>query len=343
MLDRNPSTGNTNQNDIRAAIIARMAVFQVPEAAIVSATTSLFCNSSIESHGTACLDEVAMWHEDKVHVPACNSSPKTALGAREAQTTVDYAREEIAGYTAEIARIKETLRNLPATCRPSGWIGAIYYFEKKEVETTSQQQPDMTVVSGVERSKRVFQRSANVIFKEGANATTVGAAAISPRASVALIENISHYQSTTGRISCIGGAATPAFTGTSTGTSLEETESRVSEEKDIDASFEYDDQTGAYTLSFVFPALTASGTYTKTDTVTGACNPADNGTTSGSASASLEYPAESIIVSGKLPPSNPPPDHLSGADPVMNTPPVTAPNMTATGSAKVSWSLTRLP
>src|SRR5262245_6419837 len=89
-LDRSSvNSANTNQQDIREAITANMRVVQMPGSEIVFGDTDPSCESSITGHATMCLEEVAMWHEDKVHVPACTKAPKTALGFRAPQATVD--------------------------------------------------------------------------------------------------------------------------------------------------------------------------------------------------------------------------------------------------------------
>lgn len=340
LADRN-SNGVTNQDVIRNAIIGKMGVVQLP-GNTARAETNASCVSAIVSHGTACLDEVVMWHEDKVHVPACQRGPKTALGFRAPMATVAYAKEEIAGYTAEIERIKDILRSLPPTCRPSGWIGTIYYFETQQSETNIPHPGGPTVISGVKRSTHTLTRSANVLFKEGANATTVSAAVIRPQISANISETTSLYETTTGKVSCTGGLATPKFDGTGTSSTQDDVTLTAAEEKETDAGFSYDDQTGTYSVSFQFPAMSGGGTMTHTETMTSAC-PGDNGKTNVSSTVSMEYSSTWVNVSGTLTPTRPPPDRVQGTDKIEGMPQVTLPNMTVTGSGTVTWSFTRLP
>ena len=235
------------------------------------------------------MNEIVMWHEQHVHVPACMAGPKDVSGFRASQTTVDYAKEEIAGYESEIARIKEVLRMLPASCRPSGWIGFIDYREERTMEKNTPLPPGEIRVSGVDRSSISLIRDARVLYREVHAPTTLTALTASPRVKTVIHEEVVWYNSVTGRRSCTGGAATPRFDGTSTGTVEEKVEVNAEAEQDIDVGFDYDPQTGRYSLSFQTPEAAGSGTLTRLETVAGACNPADNGTKSSSSQSSMTY------------------------------------------------------
>jgi hypothetical protein len=286
------------------------------------------------------MNEIVMWHEEHVHVPACTAA-KNPAGIRASQTTIDYVKEEIAGYESEIARIKEVLRMLPASCRPSGWIGFIDYREERAMEKNTTLPPGEIRVSGVDRSSISLIRDARVLYREVHAPTTLTAVTASPRVKTVVHEEVVWYNSVTGRRSCTGGAATPRFDGTSTGTVEEKTEVNAEAEQDIDVGFDYDPQTGRYSLSFDIPEAAGIGTHTKRDTVTGACNPADNGTKSSSSQSSMPYSGTQVNVSGSVTPQSTA-DYIQGND-KLDLAPVTMPDATITAWATVRWAFYKLP
>ena len=292
----------TNQDLIRGAIDERMRRVQLASTSI--GKTDGRCTPSLTHQTTACMNEIVMWHERHVHVPACTAGPKDVSGFRASQTTVDYAKEEIAGYESEIERIKEVLRMLPASCRPSGWTGFIDYREERTMEKNTPLPPGEIRLSGVDRSSLSLIRDARVLYREMHAPTTLTALTASPRVKTVIHEEVVWYNSVTSKRSCTGGAATPRFDGTSTGTVEEKVVVNAEAERDIDVGFDYDPQTGRYSLSFEIPEAAGHSTFTKLDTVTGACNAADNGTKSSTSQSSTPYSGTPVNVSGTVTPQS---------------------------------------
>ena len=329
----------TNQDLIRGAIDDRMRRVQLASTSI--GRTSGRCMPSVTFQTTACMNEIVMWHEEHVHVPACTAATNAA-GIRASQTTVDYAKEEIAGYESEIERIKEVLRMLPASCRPSGWIGFIEYHEDRTVEKNAALPPGEIRLSGVDRTSMSLTRDAKVLYREVHAPTTLTALTALPRVKTAIHEEVVGYNSVTGRRSCTGGAATPRFDGTSTGTVEEKLVVNAEGEKDIDVSFDYDPNTGSYSLGFEIPEAAGIGTLTRTETVTGACNPADNGTKSSSSQSSTPYSGTQVNVSGTTTPESRA-DYIQGNEKLDLGPPVTLPDAIISHSATVRWAFHKVP
>jgi hypothetical protein len=327
----------TNQDLIRDAIDDRMIRVQLASTSI--GKTSGRCTPFLTHQTTACMNEIVMWHEQHVHVPACSASPS---GIRASQTTVDYAREEIAGYESEIERIKAVLRMLPASCRPSGWIGFIEYREERAMEANTTLPPGEIRVSGVDRRSMSLIRDAKVLYREVHAPTTLTALTALPRVKTVIHEEVLWYNSVTGRRSCTGGAATPRFDGTSTGTVEEKAEVNAKAEQDIDVGFDYDPQTGRYSLSFEIPEAAGISTLTRKETVTGACNPVDNVTKSSSSQSSTPYSGTPVNVSGTVAPQSTA-DYIQGNHEVDLGPPVTMPDATITHWATVRWAFYKLP
>jgi len=340
LLDDRAPNGQTNQDLIRDAINSRMTRVQLASTSI--GRTDGRCAASVTFETSACMSEIVMWHEQHVHVPACTAAPKNVSGFRASQTTVDYAKEEIAGYESEIARIKDVLRMLPASCRPSGWFGYIEYREERAMEKDTRLPPGEVRVSGVDRSSMSLIRDAMVLYREVHAPTTVTALAALPRVKTVIHEEVISYNSVTGRRSCTGGAATPRYDGTSTGTVEEKLVVNAEAEEDRDVSFDYDPQTGSYSLAFEIPEAAGIGTLTKTETVSGACNPADNGTTSSSSQSSTPYHGTQVNVSGTIMPASTA-DYIQGNDTIDLGPPVTMPDATVSHSATVRWAFHRVP
>jgi hypothetical protein len=340
LADERAPNGQTNQDLIRGAINDRMMRVQVASTSI--GTTGGNCEPSLTHRTSSCMNEIVMWHEERVHVPACRAAPKNALGFRASMTTVDYVREEVAGYESEIERIKAVLRMLPASCRPSGWIGFIDYREERAMEANTTLPPGEIRVSGVDRRSLSLIRDARVLYREVHAPTTLTALTASPRVKTVIQEEVVWYNSVTGKRSCTGGAATPRFDGTSTGTVEEKVVVNAEAEQEIDVGFDYDPQTGRYSLSFEIPEAAGSSTLTRKETVTGACNPADNVTKSSSSESSTPYSGTQVNVSGTVTPQSTV-DYIQGNDKVDLGSPVTMPDATITHWATVRWAFYKLP
>ena len=340
LLDDRAPNGETNQELIRNAINDRMKRVQLASTSI--GKTDGRCHAAVTFQTTACMNEIVMWHEQHVHVPACTAAPKDVSGFRASQTTVDYAKEEIAGYEAEIDRIKAVLRMLPPSCRPSGWVGYVEYREERTMEKDTRLPPGETRVSGVDRSTLSLIRDARVLYREVHAPTTLTALTASPRVKTVIHEENLSYNSVTGKRSCTGGAATPRYDGTSTGTVEEKVVVNAEADKDIDVSFDYDPHTGSYSLVFAIPEAEGIGTLTRTETTSGACNPADNGSKSSSSQFSTPYTGTQVNVSGTVTPQSTV-DHIQGNDKIDLGPPVTLPDATITHSATVRWAFHKVP
>ena len=334
--DRN-ANGVTNQDILRAAIIDRMGSVQMPGASTSAGRTDERCRSRVASGSTACMDEIVMWHENHVHVPACTDGPKSAIGFRQPQSTIDYIKEEIAGYESEVARIKQVLRMLPDECRPNGWIGTIQYVEERVMEAQTTLPPTTTRISASERTHHSLVRTTKILYRESSAPTTVSAAAASPRASVSVEETVTKFYTSTVRRSCTGGLATPRFDGTTTSTLEEELKVNADGEKDVDVGFDYDAATGSYTLSFGIPEAAGTGTHTRKESVSGSCNSSDDGTKTSSAQASQTFSGDRVNVSGSITQRSTP-DVLQGSTKVDQGPPITMPNGTITSSGTVRWT-----
>ena len=158
---------------LRNTITNGMVIVQALGAPVSEGKTNSSCRPLVTQTSTARMDEIVKWYEDQVHVPACKKSPTNAIGLRVPMMTVAYAKEEIAGYDSEIERIGEILRMLPATCRPSGWIGHIYYFEQKTMKTQRTIQPGGDLVNGSESGYQTMVREAKILYRETSSPTAL--------------------------------------------------------------------------------------------------------------------------------------------------------------------------
>jgi hypothetical protein len=339
--DQNAS-GVTNQNTLRAAIVKGMGSVQMPGYSSSAGRTDERCRPAVASSTTTCMDEIVMWHETHVHVPACNGAPKSPIGFRAPMATVEYIKEEIAGYESEIARIKEVLRMLPESCRPSGWIGHIQYREQRTMEAQSTLPATTTRISASERTSQTMIREAKILYRESNAPTTVTAATAGPRATTKVEDTYTKYYTSTLRRSCTGGLATPRFDGTVTNTLEDETKQTGTGDKEVDVGFSYDPQNGSYSLSLEIPEAAMSATVTRKETVSGSCNGSDDGTKSTSSQFSQVYNGGRANVSGTVTPRSTA-DMLQGSDKVDLGPPITSPNLTITYSATVTWTFYKLP
>lgn len=333
----------SNQESLRSAIKNGMTKVQMPGASTSAAKTHGDCSASIDTHGSTCMEEIVMWHEEHVHVPECKSGAKNALGFRVPLTTIDYVKEEIAGYESEIQRIKDVLLMLPPSCRPSGWIGHIWFHEELKAERNNTLEPTSTRVGASERDSRTMVRDTKVLYREANAPTTLSAAVVSPRASTDVKETVTIFSTSTLRRGCVGGLGTPRFDGTITTTGQEDIKSAGAGERDVDVSFEYDPQTGKYTLAFDIPDADATGSIVQKETVTGSCKSSDDGTkTSPSVPTSRTYDGQRVTVSGTVLPLSTV-DMLQGEDTVDLGPHVSLPNYVSTNSGTARWALFKLP
>lgn len=284
-----------------------------------------------------------MWHEEHVHVPACKAGAKNALGFRAPLTTIDYAKEEIAGYDSEIARIKEVLRMLPPSCRPSGWIGHIQFHEEAKIERNVRLEPTATRVSGSERDTRTLIRDTKVLYREARSPATVSAAGVSPRASTVMNETATLFSTSTLKRACVAGLAQSRYDGTITTTGQLDVTTNGAGENDIDVSFEYDPQTGKYTLSFDIPDADATATMVQTTTISGSCKSDDDGTKKQPESgSSTTYSGQRITLSGTVLPRSDA-DVLQGQDSVELGPRLSSPDFVSTNSGTARWTFFKLP
>lgn len=335
------TTGGSNQDALRSAILADMTRVQMPGASISAAETKGDCSAAIVSHGSACIEEIVMWHEEHVHVPACKDGAKNALGFRAPLTTIDYIKEEIAGYDSEIQRIKDVLRMLPPTCRPTGWVGTIRFHEELKTERSNTLEPTSSRVGGSERESQTMTRDTKIWYRDAP--TTLTAVTLPPRASAEVTETVTMFSTSTLKRGCVGGLATPRYDGTITTTGQEDITSKGSGEKDVDVSFQYDPQTGKYTLEFEIPDADATGNIVQKETISGSCKAEDDGTkTSPSVPTSRTYDGQRVTVSGTVK-SQSTADVLQGQDKIDLAPPLTRPNLVATHSGTVTWTFFKVP
>ena len=334
MEDRN-AAGQTNQDGIRAAINGAMGNVQILGGQTSRGETGGLCGSSVEVSSTECMDEIVMFHEDNVHVPACAkdraAGRTTALGLRAPQTTVDYVREEMAGYQAEITRIREILRTLPSSCRPSGWVGVISYFEEQAMDITIN--TVSTRVEGSTTSQQTtssLKRDARILFRQAGPA----------RGNVFLKEVSTLRETGSNRTSCKGGLATRRADRTVTGTMEQTIEISGNGEDDVNAAFDYDAQTGQISLSFEIPGLAAEGKISRSESMTGACNDADNGTkTTPDATFSQPYAKSSMSADGVAMRGL---DVIRGSKTIDLAPGAAIPNGSVSHQARVSWAFYRV-
>lgn len=334
MDDRN-AAGQTNQDVIRGVINGAMGNVQILGGQTSRGETGGRCGSSVEVSSTKCMDEIVMFHEDNVHVPACTkdraAGRTNALGFRAPQTTVAYVREEMAGYQAEITRIREILRTLPASCRLDGWVGVISYFEERTMEITIN--TVSTRVEGSTTSQQTtasLKRDARILFRQSGP----------PRGNVFLKEVSTQREMRSSRTSCKGGLATPAFDRTVTGTVEQTSDIGGGGEADVDARFDYDAQTGEITLSFDIPGLVATGTTSRSESMQGACNDADDGTkTTPGAEFSQPYEKSTMSVDAVAMRGL---DVIRGSKTIDLAPGAAIPNGTVTHQARVNWAFYRV-
>ena len=333
----------SNQESLRSAIKNGMTKVQMPGASTSAGKTQGDCSASIATHGTACMEEIVMWHEEHVHVPACKSGAKNVLGFRAPLTTIDYVKEEIAGYEAEIQRIKDVLLMLPPSCRPSGWIGHIWFHEELKAERNNTLEPTTTRVSASEVQSQTMIRDTKILYREANAPTTLSAAVVSPRASTDVNETVTMFSTSTLRRGCVGGLGTPRFDGTITTTGQEDIKSTGTGERDIDVSFEYDPQTGKYTLAFDIPDADATGSIVQKETVSGSCKSSDDGTkTSPSVPTSRTYDGQRVRVSGTVLPQSAA-DMVHGQDSIDLGPRVSLPTAVSTYTGTARWAFFKLP
>lgn len=334
MADRN-AAGQTNQDVLRGVINEAMSHVQMLGGRTSRGETGGLCGSSVEASSTACMDEIVMFHEDNVHVRACaadrTAGRTTALGFRAPQTTVDYVKEEIAGYQAEITRIRQILRTLPASCRQTGWVGVIIYTENKSIDVATSVNNPKNGSSSSTQSLSTLTRVARVLFR-GAGAKT---------GNTYLKEVMTLRQVGTGPDSCKAGLATPTVDTMVTGTVESITEITGTGESEVTAAVDFDARTGRTTLSFEIPGLVGEGTLKQTESLQGACNPAANVTkTSPGASFSQPYETSQLSVDGVSARGL---DVLRGSKSLDLGPSVAGvAGLTTSHRAQVTWALYRL-
>ena len=102
-------------------------------------TSGVTCTPDVKTD-SACLKAVLDLHE-AMHAKECTGQKKgRKLGPLDdrmkGMLLTDYAKEEIKGYQIEIDEIVKRLRAMPASCRPSGWVGTIHALEAKHMKST---------------------------------------------------------------------------------------------------------------------------------------------------------------------------------------------------------------
>jgi hypothetical protein len=340
LLDQTSPNGKTNQEQIRAVILAAMGSVQMRGASIAIGHTDGDCKPSIvdppnrSTIRTACMEEVLLWHENEVHVPACGAAPKTVFGKRDAQTTKDYIKEEIRGYEAEMQRIRAILQSLPESCRPHGWLGIIYYYESRTLETRQSTQPRGNIVEKFTTTTNAFAREAKILYRENALSTI----------DADINETTTKFESEAGRFSCeakgLSGYRPPDRT--ITHSASVETKIVASNLVDATVTFAYHPQSGDYALSFDFPESIGAGTSTVTNTAVNDCN--DNGSKTTSGQFQQVVPSSPASLSGTgLPASAMLPDTNQGSDTNDLGPRLTSPDVSTAHTGKATWTLFRLP
>jgi hypothetical protein len=339
--DDKDDQGESNQDRIRARIRNGMAVVQALGANTSEAMTYQSCRWGMIKSSTACMDEVIRWHEETVHVPACDSR-NPGGGRSSTQSTISYAREEIQSYEAEIARIKDILSSLPATCRPSGWVGHIYYFEQRTTRIQRTMKPGRDLVSGWERSLQTLVREAKIVYREKVqNPTTITALLSGPKMFAVINQTLSNGDMRVARWGCSGGLRTPVSDQVTTFTTEEQTSVTAFRETDVDVGFNYNPATGDYSISFTYPGMQGKGTNDRLEAVTGSCNPAEDGSKSSGGGFSQAYDGSSISVSGKA--RQPAPDMIQGEERLNQIPPVSLPDMAISDTVTLRWTFFKLP
>ena len=260
--------GKTNYVNFRDSLNDGMAkLAQILGANVSWGETDESCNARVTKHSTPCLDSIVDLHEKEIHKPLCEAQ-KMAFLVRAPIRMVDYADEEIQGYEREIKEIRTLLRTMPASCRP-GWIGFIHYYEKRTVTTTNTLPPTQSRVSGSERSATEFVRTAKILFRENQPSTL----------NLEIKHDLTLTTQTVVKIGCKGGLMTPQFDRTRSSTVEERGTTEVrGHESSIDARFSYAPATGDWTLGFTLPSTTADGTSIITETQSGNCDAANDGT-----------------------------------------------------------------
>lgn len=342
-LDDTTAAGISNQEMVRTAITNGMVIVQALGAPVSEGRTNSSCRSFVTKSSTACMDEIVKWHEDAVHVPACKKGPTNATGLRVPQTTAAYAREEIAGYESEIKRILEILQRLPATCRPSGWIGHIYYFETKLVETQRTMKPGRDLVSGSESSNQTMVREAKILYREPSRSPNTLTALVSgPRMFAVINETYSTTEKRTAKWGCTGGFSTPVADRITAFTLTQGAKIEGSRETEAEVGFSYEPSNDSYSVSFNHPGMVGSATSTRTETVNGSCNPGEDGTKSSSAGFSQPYESSLVRVSGRTTPRSGT-DVIQGDEKLNLTPPVSMPDLSIVHTGTLRFTFFRVP
>jgi hypothetical protein len=225
------------------------------------------CKSRVTA-STACLEAVLQIHED-VHHNECLADKKSLhLGMFDDRWKVkslrDYATEDIAGYQAELDEALKRLRALPASCRPSGWIGTITAFQVKRVETSNFVKPNNKYADGTtEKSSNAISRWGTIHFSS------------QPTASwhVQVISSITTISG--GLVGCKGGLKTMPADHHEVNTLYSEINGDGGHQKSPNVSLEFTDDKLYYTLSVEVPEVTAKVKKSGYNRSTGGCQPFD--------------------------------------------------------------------
>lgn len=328
-MDEKTPSGVTNYEMVKKTINDAVSSVQMQGASIAGAKTDsvrkllsptvVQCESSIEKKSTKCMEEIVLWHEDQVHMPSCKkdlaAGKTTAAGNWAPLTVTAYVMEEIAGYESEIARIRDVLKGMPPQCQHSGWVGTIYYFEETRVDTQA----------GSTQSSTVVKREARILYQEGST----------HRVNAKIQDETTIRETKTARGACRGGLAGPVGPERiTTFTSEDAGSTSGSAEADTDVTFIYDPQTGAYSLSFGMPEVSATGLSTLSENVAGSCDPQQDGTKTTLSRSSKAYEKSGFDTIGMVKPDA---DVIREEKTFDETPPVSIPGVTQSRKVTVSF------
>jgi hypothetical protein len=336
MLDERNPKGATNYDQIVTAINEAMSSAQMMGGKTTHSETDGNCDVKVPPSGSWCIDEIANHHERQVHVPACQADKAagrtTLLGRRATATAVAYMQEDIKGYEAEIARIRDILQRMHHTCRGS-WVGRVKYFEQNVSEQVIILPPNVprgTRVSGSQKIANDFSRESRVLYRDfGHSVINVRTKQIGSIAD----EGVA-------RTYCGGGPRGSTGPQHTIATKIvTRTERSGYTEGTAQITFGFDSLTGIVTLALTVPRSTDNGTSTTTETRAGMCNPTDNGTTSNSIAATGSHDGTSVTAVDTVTPTS---VTISG-ERTFVAPLPTVPGRTETRTARLTWVLHKIP
>jgi hypothetical protein len=172
-----PKSSRNNRLVLQDSVNEAMGEVRRPKRTeVVADTSGVTCQPVVRIEPfSACMKALVDAHE-AVHKTACEADKlQRKLGKFDdrlkGMLLSKYAQEEIKGYEVEIDEAMKRLRALPASCRPSGWVGTIYAIEVKGSTITITKPPGNQYSTGSTKKTDDDRSRWGAVYVDGANSS----------------------------------------------------------------------------------------------------------------------------------------------------------------------------